>query len=129
MPLTDQPYSSPDGVCEKLVLIRCLVDGVWFDLSDELIQKRAPQSLLANERRRARFFNAESNAYVFDQPADAFEVLVYFISTGLLTRPTNVSNTKLYALLRFFEMDSLVIATFKKMEHLACNNHREETRR
>ena len=129
MPVTDESFNTPCELHGKLILIRCLVDGVWFELSEELIQKRASQSLLGNERRRARFFNAERNAYVFEQPAGAFEVLVYFISTGLLTRPLHVSTIKLHTLLRFFEMDEAVIDTFKSMEHLAFETHWEETQR
>jgi hypothetical protein len=110
-------------------LIRCFVDGVVFELSEDLIQKRASQSLLACEDRRRAYYDSHRRMFVFDQSADTFEVLAYFISTGLLTRPMNVSNIKLYNLLCFFDIDTRVIETFKKMEHLACEIHWEKTHR
>lgn len=110
-------------------LIRCLVGGIVFEISEELIQKRASQSLFTQKDRLEQFYDSEKQLFVFDQPAEAFEVLVYFIGTGLLTRPTHVSSMKLYFVLRFFEMDKVVIDTFKQMEHLARETHWETTER
>ena len=75
--------------------LRLLVDNVLFEISEELVQKRAFNSLLAHEHRRAPFYDSTKNAYVFDQPADVFEVLLYFISTVLFSRPTNINHLKL----------------------------------
>ncbi|CAF3642355.1 unnamed protein product [Rotaria sordida] len=111
----------------KPQLVSFLVNGVLFELNEELIQKRASNSILAREDRRAQFYDIDKNVYVFDQPSDVFEVLVYFISTGLLSRPTNINNLKLYSLLSFFEMDKTVINTFKKMEHLVFEINWEKT--
>ncbi|CAF1384816.1 unnamed protein product [Rotaria sordida] len=111
----------------KPQLVSFLVNGVLFELNEELIQKRASNSILAREDRRAQFYDIDKNVYVFDQPSDVFEVLVYFISTGLLSRPTNINNLKLYSLLSFFEMDKTVINTFKKMEHLVSEINWEKT--
>ena len=110
-------------------LLQFLVGGVLFELSEELIQKRASNSILACEDRRLRFYDLNKNAYVFDQPADVFEVLVYFISTGLLSRPVNINSIKLYSLLSFFEMDEAILNIFKKMEHLAFEINWEKTQR
>ena len=76
-------------------VIQCLVSNVRFELDENLIKKRTPNSLLACEDRRSYFYDHERNLYVFDQPADVFEVLVYFISTGLLSRPINIDEKKL----------------------------------
>ena len=104
-------------------LVKFVVDGVSFELDATLIEKRVPQSLLAHEGRLARFYHAERKAYAFDQSADAFEVLVYFISTGLLTRPSHVTSRKLHALLSFLEVDEALLRTYEKMEHLACETY------
>ena len=117
------------AIRSKPDLVRFLVNDVSFELSEELIQKRAPQSLLASKDRLAQFYDLNKNAYVFDQPADVFEVLVYFISTGLLSRPMNINNIKLYLLLTFFEIDETVLDTFKRMEHLVFEINWEERRR
>ncbi len=102
----------------KSSLIHFLVNDVSFEINEEFIKKRAPNSLLADENRRAKYYDINKNAYIFDQPADIFEVLIYFLSTGLLSRPTNINNIKLYSLLAFFEIDLTIINTYKKMEHL-----------
>lgn len=109
--------------------LRFLVSDVLFELDEELTQKRAFDSLLASEDRRAPFYNIARQAYVFDQSADAFEVVVYFISTGLLSRPASVNSMTLYSLLVFLEMDETVISTYKRMEHLACEIHWERSNR
>ncbi|CAF2485505.1 unnamed protein product [Rotaria sp. Silwood2] len=127
MSITSETPNLEEDITLKLQLVSFLVDGVLFELSEELIQKRASNSILAREDRRAQFYDVDKNAYVFDQPADAFEVLVYFISTGLLSRPTNINNLKLYSLLSFFEMDETIMNTFKKMEHLVFEINWEKT--
>ena len=104
-------------------LVTFVVDGVPFELDASLIEKRVPRSLLAHEGRLARFYNAERKAYAFDQSADAFEVLVYFISTGLLTRPSHVASRTLHGLLAFFEVDETLMRTYERMEHLACETY------
>ncbi|UJR37086.1 hypothetical protein I4U23_029790 [Adineta vaga] len=105
-------------VLPRSELLRFFVGGVLYELSEELIQKRASKSILARKDRRAQFYDVNKNIYVFDQPANVFEVLVYFISTGLLSRPVNISTMKLYSMLIFFEMDDIIIDTFKRMEQL-----------
>lgn len=112
----------------KFRRIPCLVDGILFELNEELIQKRIPNSIFARQDRLSQFYDKEKHIYIFDQPNDAFEILVYFISTGLLSRPTHVDNIKLYLLLEFFEIDEIILNTYKKMEHLAFENNRERTK-
>jgi hypothetical protein len=129
MTVTSESLNSTSEISRRSHLLRFLINGVLFELNEDLIQKRAPHSLLAHKNRRAQYYDVEKNAYVFDQPADAFEVLVYFFSTGLLSRPLNLNNIKLYSLLSFFEMDETILNTFKKMEHLVFEINWEKTQR
>ena len=99
-------------------ILHLLVDNIPFEISEELITKRASNSLLANEDRRSQFYDVRQKVYVFDQPADVFEVLLYFICTGLFSRPMQINPMKLYSLLVFFEIDQTVIDSYKQMEHL-----------
>jgi hypothetical protein len=129
MSITSESSNFFSEINSKPQLHRFLVGDVLFELSEDLIQKRAPNSILAREERRIQFYDINRNAYIFDQPADVFEVLVYFISTGLLSRPININNIKLYSLLSYFEMDEIVLNTFKKMEHLVFEINWEKTQR
>ena len=126
---TDESSLVPSETNSKLPLLQFLVNNVLFEINEELIQKRIPNSLLASETYRAQFYDIDQKVYIFDQPSDAFEVLVYFISTGLLSRPTNINEMKLYSLLSLFEIDEIVINTLKKLENLACEVNWEETDR
>jgi hypothetical protein len=129
MMIKDESSSLSSEMNSEPQLHKFLVDGVLFELSDELIQKRAPNSILAREERRVEFYDLTKNAYIFDQPADVFEVLVYFISTGLLSRPIHINNIELYSLLSYFEIDEIVLNTFKKAEHLVFEINWEQTHR
>lgn len=129
MCMKNSSTNESEEINAKPQLVRFLVNSVLFELSEELLQKRASTSILACKNRRERFYDIHTDAYVFDQPADAFEVIVYFICTGLLSRPNNVNNLQLYACLCFFEMDDIVINTYKKMEHLAVEANWEKTYR
>ena len=109
--------------------IRCQVEGIDFEIEKKLLKKRLNGSLLVDANRCRSFLNEDKTHYVFDQSAAAFEILVYFICTGLLTRPINVSAEEFYSLLIFFRVDRKVIETFKKIEHLSTDSHWEQNER
>lgn len=110
-------------------IVHLLVDNIPFEISEEFIRKRASNSLLANEDRRRQFYDSRKKAYVFTQSADVFEVLLYFICTGLFSRPIHINPMELYSLLVFFEIDQTVIDHYKQMEHLVVEINWERTER
>ena len=78
------------------------VRGHRFETYESTLQ-RYPDTLLGNTSQRLKYYNTNSNEYVFDRDREAFNyILFYYQSNGILSRPLFVGEDDFNAELEFF---------------------------
>ena len=87
------------------------VGGKSFETYEDTLE-RFPNTLLGNQERRQKYYNAEANEYVFhfDISESAFDaILFYYQSSGIMSRPCDVTEEDFQDALRKFEIFQLHI--------------------
>ncbi len=87
------------------------VGGKLFETYEETLQ-RFPNTLLGNYDRRQKYYNEEANEYVFNFSVSesAFDaILFYYQSSGIMSRPYDVTEEDFQDALRLFEIFQLHI--------------------
>ncbi|CAN0436535.1 unnamed protein product [Lampetra fluviatilis] len=92
------------------------VSGARFETRRATLA-RFPATLLGNEHRLARHYDAQQNEYFFERHRDSFSAILHFYqSSGRLQRPTMVPIDIFWDEIRYFDLGDKVLSQLREEE-------------
>ncbi|ESO02180.1 hypothetical protein HELRODRAFT_130121, partial [Helobdella robusta] len=92
------------------------VSGLRFETHLSTLE-RFPKTLLGDEKKRKKYFDALNDEYFFDRNRPSFNaILYYYQSGGRLHRPSNVPTDVFTEEVRFYQLDSATLEKYYKDE-------------